>query len=489
MDPSRAASEAEIKAYTDVLAEKNSKSKTVNGVKVEDLPGIETLQTPGHKDGQTVIVREGSSACAYSWNAKEYKWDKIGEVVDGPGEASSKNTLNGVSYDFVFDVDIGDGVPVRKLPYNRGDNVFDTADNWLLEQGLPGEYRSQVVDFILTNTGQANDPQAFNVPDPFTGGGAYVPQAPGGQRSGGMAFPDPFTGGNAYVPGGPSGGGFSASKKAPLVHLPKRGMLYFDTAAYDGIWKKLQEFNSALQASEETKGLALAAGDLARLEAILATLKDTAHFHSSTFADVDFALLSRLLLSWPPSNLFPVLDVLRMMVLHPDAASRLSAEVQKGQDLLGEVLKRANEAPALAPNQLTSLRLVVNTFRHKGLHAWASHQRGLLLDLFSPCASSTNKNIRLSLATLLLNYAVDVTEMKNEEGQLHTLTLAVELANSEQDPEALFRELVAIGTLINGGSVKALAADLGIGSIIENGKKSSTAKIVEVSKDIESLLK
>ena len=32
---------------------------------------------PGTTDGQTKIVREGDNGVAYSWNMKEYKWDKV----------------------------------------------------------------------------------------------------------------------------------------------------------------------------------------------------------------------------------------------------------------------------------------------------------------------------------------------------------------------------------------------------------------------------
>jgi phospholipase A-2-activating protein len=126
----------------------------------------------GAKDGQTRIVREGDSGVAYSWNAKEYKWDKIGEVVDGPGDNLDKKSLNGVTYDYVFDVDIGDGLPTRKLPYNHGQNPYDVADQWLANEELPAGYREQVVQFILQNTGSTAAPPQFDPAfvDPYTGG-------------------------------------------------------------------------------------------------------------------------------------------------------------------------------------------------------------------------------------------------------------------------------------------------------------------------------
>jgi phospholipase A-2-activating protein len=41
----------------------------------------------------------------------------VGEVVDAVG-SSRKQLYQGKEYDYVFDVDIKDGVPPLKLPYN-----------------------------------------------------------------------------------------------------------------------------------------------------------------------------------------------------------------------------------------------------------------------------------------------------------------------------------------------------------------------------------
>ncbi|XP_074299105.1 uncharacterized protein LOC141630133 [Silene latifolia] len=56
---------------------------------------------------------------------------------------------------------------------------------------------------------------------------------------------------------------------------------------------------------------------------VVKILKDTSHYHSSSFADVDVVLLFKLLNSWPLSMIFPVIDILRMIILHPDGAAKL----------------------------------------------------------------------------------------------------------------------------------------------------------------------
>ncbi|KAJ7560244.1 hypothetical protein O6H91_04G119700 [Diphasiastrum complanatum] len=170
VDAERYASAEELEAFESSLIARKNQRKTVGGVSVSDLPGLEALQQPGINEGQTKIVREGDTAVAYSWNKKDFKWEKIGELVDGPEDSITGKVLNGVTYDHVFDVDIGDGEPTRKLPYNNGQNPYDVADRWLLNENLPLVYRQQVVDFITQNTGQRLPQLDSTFVDPYTGG-------------------------------------------------------------------------------------------------------------------------------------------------------------------------------------------------------------------------------------------------------------------------------------------------------------------------------
>lgn len=56
--------------------------------------------------------------CSVSqWSSASSSWQKIGEVVDAVG-SNRRQLYNGVEYDHVFDVDIQEGAPPLKLPYN-----------------------------------------------------------------------------------------------------------------------------------------------------------------------------------------------------------------------------------------------------------------------------------------------------------------------------------------------------------------------------------
>ncbi|KAK9942355.1 hypothetical protein M0R45_008025 [Rubus argutus] len=453
----------ELESYFSQLTQHKISRKRVGGLKLEDLPGLEALQIPGTSDGQTKIVREGDNGVAYAWNIREQKWDKIGEVVDGPDDGMKRPVLDGSEYDYVFDVDIGDGEPMRKLPYNRSDNPYDTADKWLLKENLPLSYREQVVAFILQNSGQKD----FTL-DP--------------------SFRDPYTGSSAYVPGQSSSK--SGSAKPTFKHIPKKGMLVFDVAQFDGILKKITEFNNNLLSDEEKSNLSLNEVEVSRLGAIIKVLKDTSHYHSSKFAEGDIALLLRLLKSWPVTMLFPVIDTLRMIVLHPDGASLLFQHVRAENDLLWEMIKNVSTNHSLPANLLTSVRVVTNLFKNSSFYNWLQMHRSEILDVYSSCYSSPNKNLRLSYATLILNYAVLLIDNKDREGQSQVLSAALQIAEEETlEIDAKFRALVAIGSLMLEGSVKQIAIDFDVENIAKIAKASKETKIAEVGVDIEVLTK
>lgn len=465
IDPEKIADTVELDSFASQLSQYKISRKRVGGLKLEDLPGLDALKTPGSSDGQTKIVREGDNGVAYAWNMREQKWDKIGEVVDGPDDNIKPSVLNGIKYDYVFDVDIGDGEPIRKLPYNRSENPYDVADKWLLNENLPISYRQQIVEFILQNTGQKDF-----TPDPL--------------------FKDPFTGSNAYVPGAPSKVPGASSSKPSYKHIPKRGMLAFDSAQFDGILKKVSEFNNSLLSEPDKKHLSLSDSDISRFNAIVKILKETSHYHSSRFSDVDVALMFKVLKTWPIAVLFPVIDVVRMIVLHPDGAMKLLQYVKDEHDIVIELIKKVTSSPPLPANLLTCLRAVTNLFKNTCFYEWLLNHRVEILDAFSSCCSSSNKNVQMSYATLILNYAVLLIEKKDEEGQSQVLSAALEMAEGENvDSDSRFRALVAIGSLMLEGLVRRVALDFDVLTIAKTAKASKEAKIAEIGADIELVAK
>jgi len=56
------------------------------------------LMEPGHSDGQTKIVRDGTHVYCYSWSAENREWVKVGDVMGASGgtqATSGKQLHNG----------------------------------------------------------------------------------------------------------------------------------------------------------------------------------------------------------------------------------------------------------------------------------------------------------------------------------------------------------------------------------------------------------
>ena len=53
----------------------------------------------------------------FQWSGPSNTWQQIGQVVDAIG-SGRKQLYEGKEYDYVFDVDVSEGMPPLKLPYN-----------------------------------------------------------------------------------------------------------------------------------------------------------------------------------------------------------------------------------------------------------------------------------------------------------------------------------------------------------------------------------
>ena len=150
-------------------------------VQKDKLPGPEFLtQKSGTKEGQVIMIREANgSVGAYQWSQGGNEWLNVGTVVDAVGSSGRKVDYAGKSYDYVFDVDIEDGKPPLKLPFNLSQNPYEAATKFIQDNELPVTYLDQVANFIITNTqgatlGQTSQPQPVGS-DPYGTENRYRP--------------------------------------------------------------------------------------------------------------------------------------------------------------------------------------------------------------------------------------------------------------------------------------------------------------------------
>lgn len=149
--PERFATKEGMKQFADTVELSTISEQSIDDLKKTDLPSYDRLSTPGKEEGAVVMVKSPTGAIeAHQWSGGE--WVKIGDVIGSAGSSPEKKEFNGESYDYVFDVDIEDGKPPLKLPYNVNENPYAAADRFLAENDLPSSYTQEVVRFLLENT-------------------------------------------------------------------------------------------------------------------------------------------------------------------------------------------------------------------------------------------------------------------------------------------------------------------------------------------------
>lgn len=422
-DPERHADAAAIEQFADDVKGSSIPQQQLGGINKEQLPGPEFLtQKSGTKEGQTQLIREnGGIIGVYQWSTAASEWVSIGTYVDQAASSGRKITHNGKDYDYVFDVDIEEGKPPLKLPYNLSQNPYEVARKFCEDNKLPLTYLDQVTNFIVQNTqgqtlGQSAPAQGA---DPWGTDARYRP---------GDAAPTP------------------SQPPAPKPQiLPQKDYLDILTANHAPIFKKLQEYNDVL-VKEGSKDLSFNPSDVEQLSKAVALLQ------KGSAKDVDSGAIELILKAatqWPADKRLPALDLLRLLFAAEEPVAFLTGE----RNFLQQLAEAgAFEAASPPNNTMMAVRAIDNLFRTKTGRATADEAFDQILGFVRPFLETTNRNLIIAVTTLYINYSVYLTQENNADRTLHLLNDLNTILLSAKDSEAVYRALVATGTLLSLGS-------------------------------------
>ena len=461
-EPQRQAGEVTLKQFEDAVKSSTIPQQSLGEINKTDLPGPEFLQQKsGTKEGQVQMIKESNgSVTAYQWSLAANTWVSVGTVVDAAGSAT-KVSYNGQDYDYVFDVDIEDGKPPLKLPYNANENPYEVARKFITVNELSMNYIDQVADFIVKNsrgTSIGNAPAAAQASYPWGTGARY---RPGDGTS--QAPPPPTT---------------------PKV-LPQRQYLAITTGNHQMILKKIQEFNSQLLV-EGSNDLVLNDVNLKDLSAAMTAMAAAANKSQSTVTlkGPAVALGVRGATEWPSDRRLPWLDYLRLVTA---AAGAETVQQGSGGTTLVARLATAgafDRSVSSDNSVMLAVRVLANLFASGAGRALAHAEFEQALRLVEPlpaAAVAANKNLGIALATLYINYAVLLTSSAADDAKgegagspadrpapdpdraLALLAALVELLRHAADAETVYRALVGAGTVLCLGRDFADVAREGLG--------------------------
>jgi phospholipase A-2-activating protein len=310
----------------------------------------------------------------------------------------------------------GGGVAKLQCGYNNGENAFVAAQRFVDAYMLPQHHLSDIADYIQQRVGK-------EAPT-LGGGGAAAPAS--------NAAPAVATTGIPMI---------------SFQNLPMPGYKSFDlpaktaTVTLEKMKNKIQEFGK------------LSDAQLAQVSTLMETLGATSRYHASKVSPAELQVISDMLQTFPPAEAFPALDLARLAVVHPDAASTYNGaiwtKILTQAFALCEQTEGLEGAAAVAIPML-SLRLFANAFRGgPGSLEVAASSLDSILACTTKFANSANKNVRLSVATVLYNVAF---YMHSKTARVDICIQIVTLVNSilgwrSYETEALTRVLVALGTV------------------------------------------
>jgi phospholipase A-2-activating protein len=440
-DPERLA-DAEVVAQFDEMVRGSSiPQQQLGEINKTDMPGTDFLERKsGTKEGQQQMIKEDDGSVAlYAWSMSGQKWDKIGEVVGSAGGGGAKRDYNGKQYDYVFDIDIEDGKPALKLPYNVTQNPYEAATKFLSDNELPMTYLEETANFIIKNTQGAQ-----------LGGEQQVPVGP-----------DPMGTESRYRPGDVSSyqPTRSAQKKLPVKYC-----IAITAGKPDAALRQIVKLN----AQYESKELALTPTELESLSSLVDRLKTydfskPASLSLSTLLESVTSALLKAGMQWqPPLNRLAGLDLLRLL-----AASVTSFPV----DPVEHVLTSGAFAAGNSKLAMMAIRFFLNLVygSDAGRVLFAKHLDAIVsaVKTATPLAAS-DASLAMAITTFYVNLAVFITspEQSSSDNLDHGLTLLEQLkellsslptvnhkvgsSELQQTTEPAFRGIMALGTVVVG---------------------------------------
>uniref|UniRef100_A0A5S6QBG2 Phospholipase A-2-activating protein n=1 Tax=Trichuris muris TaxID=70415 RepID=A0A5S6QBG2_TRIMR len=456
---SRRAVPEKLTAYEQVLAafeltvQANDKTGHLN---YSDLPGMDILNRPSERDGQTILVRDSQNRVqAFSWSTSDERWNCVGPAIEKSIGLKQKTVYHGKEYDRVFTIDVADNQPHLMLPYNFDEDPWECASKFISKHNLPIGYLERVVSFIRENTPESAVQNSFVTTsiDPFTGSSRYIADSSSGANERKMDDGvDPFTGSMRYVPS--DSNDFEARMLDPLkprgYGIPLREYYFFSSVNAEGLAARLNAFNS-----EVAPKLSINADCLACLERFTRN-------SSEELTDEAMSAL-RNCLEWPKEHLLPVIDCLRLVLLNEkgncfffgnrlglDLAQKLSSFLRtNGPEQQSEMLL------------IVVLRALANSFAHQpGREVMYSCDADFWSNVFEALQwKKTSIQLAASAAvanvTHLYTTQVDRVEAIDRKVRLlgallKKLNAMLQLDSISVDTNVLFRILQVFVTLLYG---------------------------------------
>eukprot|EP01102_Stenamoeba_stenopodia_P019458 TRINITY_DN7357_c0_g1_i1.p1 TRINITY_DN7357_c0_g1~~TRINITY_DN7357_c0_g1_i1.p1 ORF type:complete len:707 (+),score=140.41 TRINITY_DN7357_c0_g1_i1:242-2362(+) len=398
---------------------------------------VELVQTP---DGHNLLISRPADTELHYIDGKIYaKRKTLTESDDGMASSLSNEDMLEY-YDRIFKIKYEEDSFVT-IGHRKGDSVYETLDRIITENPQLEAHRNKIATFLTQNI-----PYQETSPLPTR----TVPQ------------------------------------KQPVLYT-RLNNKPDPTADFENLIQKILEFNRSQQV--EWSMYVLNAQEEGYLREIVQLLiknpYGSASFAKTSFKPEHFMTL-RKLINWRKEIVFPVLDLLRLVVLYPAAADHYSQHLE----VLKVVLALASDSSNNKILQMLTLKFLSNMFANKNTTQIAVKHSMRVISAILPAAASQDKFVHSCLAANLFNYSTALCDTFASKRKPHLCQVICQvIRRGFQETEKIL--LQSIGNLLWKDKYikEVVAMNLLTVVLIKFQKRGNlTAEVKEVLEDIHYLL-
>lgn len=371
-------------------------------------------------------------------------YENVQVAAAGQKPPPETHTIDGKQYDYVWHVDLGEGLPMLKLGHNREDDPMVSAQHFIYKNNLDVEHIQTIVQFIRKNS------------EPLE----ITTEAAGNDF---MEIEQPQT-----------------QSLYPVLSPVK----FSSIASLSQLHKKIKSVNEDLILSDSDT--VLSDEEILVLDELVSIIKDNTRYHISKISARHANLLEKLL-KWPEEHLFPCNDLFRATLVHPSALRVIKSNINAVELLINSGVNPTSSAK----NFMTAGQALANLVSENFADTLFQHSSSLLDTLSTVISNPSQLSLKASattVATLLLNFAVIIRKKDIEDAAIQCATTLAMFLNSgaiTKSDEVLFRAAVGLGTLLSGSKPLSQYIVASVGTEFLNSLNSSQDERV---KEVRSML-